>query len=36
MKAIVWELPQLRKKILTSATEPNRIPEFLGLRDPFT
>lgn len=35
MKAIVWELPQLRKKILTSATEPNRIPEFLGLRDPF-
>lgn len=35
MKAIVWELPQVRKKILTSATEPKKIPEFLGLRDPF-
>lgn len=35
MKAIVWELPQVRRKILTSATEPKSIPEFIGLRDPF-
>jgi superfamily II DNA/RNA helicase len=35
MKAIIWELPQLRKKILTSATELKKIPAFLGLRDPF-
>lgn len=35
MKAIIWELPQVRRKILTSATEPKSIPEFIGLRDPF-
>ncbi len=35
MKTIIWELPQVRKRILTSATEPKSIPEFLGLRDPF-
>ncbi|HET8860359.1 DEAD/DEAH box helicase [Marivirga sp.] len=35
MKAIIWELPQIRRKILTSATEPKKIPAFVGLRDPF-
>jgi len=35
MKAIIWELPQVRRKILTSATEAKKIPEFVGLRDPF-
>jgi superfamily II DNA/RNA helicase len=35
MKSIIWELPQVSKRILTSATEPKKIPEFLGLRDPF-
>jgi superfamily II DNA/RNA helicase len=35
MKAIIWELPQVRRKILTSATEPKNIPAFVGLRDPF-
>ncbi|WP_296618570.1 DEAD/DEAH box helicase [Marivirga sp.] len=35
MKAIIWELPQVRRKVLTSATEPKSIPEFIGLRDPF-
>ncbi|WP_375580773.1 DEAD/DEAH box helicase [Marivirga tractuosa] len=35
MKAIIWELPQIRRKVLTSATEAKKIPEFVGLRDPF-
>lgn len=35
MKAIIWELPQIQRKVLTSATEPKKIPEFVGLRDPF-
>jgi len=35
MKAIIWELPQIRRKVLTSATEPKKIPDFVGLRDPF-
>jgi superfamily II DNA/RNA helicase len=35
MKAIIWELPQVRRKVLTSATEPKKVPAFVGLRDPF-
>ncbi|MGM0580430.1 MAG: DEAD/DEAH box helicase [Bacteroidota bacterium] len=35
MKAIIWELPQIRRKVLTSATEPKKVPAFVGLRDPF-
>lgn len=34
MKAIIWELPQISRKILTSATESSKIPAFVGFRDP--
>ncbi|WNB17486.1 DEAD/DEAH box helicase [Marivirga arenosa] len=35
MKSIIWELPHIDKKILTSATHLDNIPEFVGFRDPF-
>jgi superfamily II DNA/RNA helicase len=34
MRAIVENIPSLQKKILTSATQNVRIPDFVGLRDP--
>ena len=36
MKQIVRELPNLRKKILTSATNAVEVPDFLQLKDPLT
>jgi superfamily II DNA/RNA helicase len=35
MKEIVWSLPNVSKKILTSATEPKDLPPFMSLREPF-
>ncbi len=35
MKEIVWSLPNVSKKILTSATEPKELPSFMALRQPF-
>ncbi len=34
MKEIIWNLPNVSKKILTSATEPKELPSFIGLREP--
>ncbi len=34
MKQIVRDLPNVRKKILTSATSAVEVPDFMGLRDP--
>nr|WP_321226322.1 DEAD/DEAH box helicase [uncultured Psychroserpens sp.] len=36
MKAILYYLPSLSKRILTSATQAVNVPEFVELEDPFT
>ncbi len=35
MKEIIWSLPNVSKKILTSATQPKDLPVFMALREPF-
>ncbi|GAA5032225.1 helicase [Marivirga lumbricoides] len=35
MKEIVWSLPNVQKKILTSATKAGELPAFMALRQPF-
>lgn len=35
MKEIVWSLPNVQKKILTSATQSKELPSFMALRQPF-
>lgn len=35
MKEIVWNLPNVQKKILTSATQARELPPFMALKKPF-